>query len=271
MNFTEITPTQELLLAMAPIQEVIESFNSSVSKGKCPSDMEEQDRFSDLINTCREEFSPSERYLKALSRQYISQIERDGASVESDTLAEIVIQVTSSKEGFPNPDESSYLSFFIPTDSFGKSDPSSKRFLRIRQFPYHNDVSLRLWEAGACLAEYFLANKSRTAQKKVIELGAGVGLTGFVMAACCGVARIHLTGCTDACLRNLEHNISINKEWLAASGKAPIATQVSLSLAKLLTLLFTMMLYQKSPFLYDRVIWNGQILWREPRGLRVPT
>jgi hypothetical protein len=248
MCFTEITPTQELLLATAPIQEVIESFNSSVSKGKCPGDMVEQDRFSDLINSCREEYSPSERYLKALVRQYVSQVERDGASVESDTLAEIVIQTTLSKEGFPNPDESSYLSFSIPTDSSGNSDPSSKRLLRIRQFPYHNDVSLRLWEAGACLAEYFLANKSRTAQKKVIELGAGVGLTGFVIAGCCDVTGIHLTDYSDICLRNLEHNISINKELLAASGKAPIATQVSLSFAKLLTLLFTMMPYQKSLF-----------------------
>lgn len=260
-------PTEELLLAMAPIHEVIQSFNRSVSDGNCPGDFKEQDRFADLIISCREKFPPSERYLKALIRHYINQVEEDGGLVASDNLVEIVFQASLSKDMFPNPDESSYLSFFIPTGS-PASDASGCKLLRIRQFPYHNDVALRLWEAGACLAEYFLENKSRASQKRIMELGAGVGLTGLVLAGCCDAARVHLTDYTDASLLNLEHNIVVNKEWLSASGESPIITQVSLASSETLTSLVTTMPYQKSHGWNDRDTWNGQILCRGPRELR---
>ena len=78
--------------------------------------------------------------------------------------------------------------------------------------------SLRLWEAGACLAEYFLVNKRLSSGKNFIELGAGVGLTGLVVAGCCGATSVHMTDYTDACLLNMEHTIETNEEWLKKSG-----------------------------------------------------
>eukprot|EP00980_Cylindrotheca_fusiformis_P009369 scaffold2047_cov129-Cylindrotheca_fusiformis.AAC.48 len=223
---SQISATHELLFAMAPIEEVIESFNTSARSGNRPGGIQEQDRFANLISSCKEDFPPSPRYQKALISRYVGQIEQDGSSVASDALAEVVFQATLTKDDiFPNPEESSYLSFCIPPASLTKSCSDKKRFLRIRQFPYHNDVSLRLWEAGACLAEYFLENKYRVSRKKVVELGAGVGLTGLVLGGCCGVAGIHVTDYTDEALLNLEHNITVNKEWLSASGRKCSVTQ----------------------------------------------
>lgn len=218
-----ISPAQELLLAMAPIQDVIESFKSA-KPSKSSTEVGEQDLFSALVNSCRGEYSPSERYLKALIKLCISQLQNEP---ESDSLVELVFDATMSREAFPDPNESSYLSFFIPTTTPSDIANTNVPFLRIRQFPYHNDVSLRLWEAGACLAEFFLENKSMVSGKRVIELGAGVGATGLVIAGCCNATSVHLTDYTDVCRVNLEHNISINKEWLSTAKTKCVVSQVS--------------------------------------------
>ena len=48
--------------------------------------------------------------------------------------------------------------------------------LRIRTYPYHNDAGVaKVWEAGACLAEYIMYNPHLICDRNVVELGAGVG------------------------------------------------------------------------------------------------
>jgi hypothetical protein len=160
-----ISLTKELILAMAPIKEVIEAFINSCVEGHSFSDFEEQERFGELVTTCKGDFSPSERYLKTLIKYFVYQIERDEAVVESDTLAELVYEASVMKDKFPEPSESSYLSFFLPSNDKAEIQ---QNFLRIREYPYHNDVSLRLWEAGACLGEFFLANKGKVAMKRCV-------------------------------------------------------------------------------------------------------
>ncbi|CAJ1917261.1 unnamed protein product [Cylindrotheca closterium] len=169
-----------------------------------------------MISSCRESFPPSDRYLKALISMFVNRIEENGGAIESDDLAEIIFETMRSKAVAPNPGVSSYLSFYLPIEK--KGEPQGIAPIRIRQFPFHNDVSLRLWEAGACLAEYFLVNKHLSSGKKFIELGAGVGLTGIVVAGCCGATAVHLTDYTDECLLNMEHTIATNEEWLKKSG-----------------------------------------------------
>lgn len=211
-----IPPAQELILAMAPLNDVIKIFDSTIGNQDGIGSLESQDKFAALIGSCRENFPPSDRYLKAVIRIFVNQVEKNGGVIESDELAEIIFETMRSKEVAPNPDESSYLSFYVPIQN--KTEAQGIAPIRIRQFAYHNDVSLRLWEAGAFLAEYFLANKHLSSGKKLIELGAGVGLTGLVVAGCCGASGVHMTDHTDACLLNIEHNIATNEEWLKKSG-----------------------------------------------------
>ncbi|KAG7361443.1 lysine methyltransferase [Nitzschia inconspicua] len=205
--------TKKYILAMASIEEVIEHFRIVET---FDDKYQQQNAFAHIVESCWNEFGPSQRYLKRLVLQYVNQLEREGEAAESDALSELVLHVSLRKDNVPESNESCYLSFQIPEKE--GMDDSIDGWLRIRVFPYHNDVALRLWEAGAALAEYFLDHPFLLKNMHVIELGAGVGLTGLVIAACCNPSSVYLTDYTDVCRNNLRHNLEINRKWLARHG-----------------------------------------------------
>lgn len=210
-----------LLRAMAPIDDVIYVFNNSPH-----SPDEAQDIFGKVVESVWNDFGPSQRYLKRLIHQYVAHIENSGINVESDALLSVILRASLSKDRPPASDESCYLSFRVTNDERLVAPERACPFLRIRIFPYHNDVSLRLWEAGACLAEYFKEYPSKVAEKHVIELGAGVGLTGFVIAGCCRAKSVYLTDYTEECRENLANNLEINNKWLQEVGGGSKISQV---------------------------------------------
>lgn len=174
--------------------------------------VKEQDFFAATIEECWKEtgIGPSDRYCRNLIKDYVSRVEKSGTPIESDTLMDLVMRTSLVKKLPPTPDEFCYLCFPLP--------PKGRPLLKIREYPYHNDVALRLWEAGATLGEFFLANKSWVQGKRVVELGAGVGLTGLVIAGCCGAHHVSITDYTAECRENMDHNIGINQEWLRYGG-----------------------------------------------------
>lgn len=60
------------------------------------------------------------------------------------------------------------------------------------------------------LAEWCIQNKSKFENKSVLELGAGVGLTGITVNLECQPSRVVLTDCHDTVLAVLEKNVGIN-------------------------------------------------------------
>lgn len=59
-------------------------------------------------------------------------------------------------------------------------------------YPYHNDAGVaKVWEAGACLAEYIMHNPHLICDRNVVELGAGVGLTCLVAAGVAKAKTVH--------------------------------------------------------------------------------
>ena len=217
----DIDKTERLLLAMAPIEQVLHSFEgrSVVDQidGSKKIGLREQDTFAEMVKSHWKEIGPSDRYLKKVVQEFVSQIENEGSFIESDALADLVLRFSLSKDTLPEGNESCYLSFYLPMQSTATqaNDKDMTMPLHIRIFPYHNDVSLRLWEAGACLAEFFLHHPSILEGKDVIELGAGVGLTGLAVAACCKPSSIYLTDYTELCRLNLDHNLQVNQDLLA--------------------------------------------------------
>jgi predicted nicotinamide N-methyase len=217
--------SERLILAMASVDNVLVTFQREAQILLIASEHEnysiaEQDRFAKLVNGCWTDLGPSSRYIKALIRSYVAKVERAGVTMESNDLMDLVFRAsTKTEERVPSSEESCYLSFRLPPDD------RDRPWLRIQMYPYHNDVALRPWEAGAVLAEYFMQNSDLVRGKNVVELGAGVGLTGLTIAGCCGAKEVYMTDYTELCRVNLAHNISVNQDWLQASQENPRVTQ----------------------------------------------
>jgi hypothetical protein len=148
---------EDLLLAMAPLDVVFSSFvegcrakndsrnNDSDQKSSFQGSwysVEAQDQYAQLLGSNWNTFGPSERYLRKLVRYYVKRVEETpGAHLESDDLLSVVLKTSLKSDSLPNAEESCYLTFSVP-------DSNSNELLRIRVFPHHNDVALRLWEAS---------------------------------------------------------------------------------------------------------------------------
>jgi hypothetical protein len=232
------TTTKTLILAMAPIETVLDSLEGDKSNLDSQKSLY-QDVLAYLVESCWNDFGPSPRYLKRLVLHYVKILEQDGVALESNVLSQLVLKFSLGRETIPDSNESCYLSFPLPplssstsTTSFSLSSSRMHRnetidrnnedwMMRIRVFPYHNNVALRLWEAGAAMAEFFMEHPFMVRNQHVIELGAGVGLTGLVIAGYCRPARVYLTDYTDVGRSNLQHNLSVNRSWLLRHGISP--------------------------------------------------
>lgn len=178
-------------------------------------------------------FEPATRYIRKLVQSYARLIEdSDSKQIENDDLVEIMMDYqfrsrqshvgtgsTTLDENVPNPMDSCYVSFVVPTDfcstSFESTNDDHANIVGIKIYPHHNDVGVqKVWEAGAALSEFLIANRHYVQNKTVCELGAGVGLTGLVIAGVCQTKQVHMTDYTNATLENLEHNCVINKNWI---------------------------------------------------------
>ena len=247
---------EALIRSMAPIKSVIDSFalgtndlmNSQakfvslivlISK-QCDDISISNDaniKEEDIVDWSTITFLPSRRYMQKLLQQYIIKLEECNIELQDDNLASLVcyFSMTKCSSTLPDPTSSSLVTFRIPkSNSSMKSNdnddtsPSTNNrgnedddIIQIRTYPYHNDVGVaKVWEAGACLAEYIICNPHCTEDKNVVELGAGVGLTGLI-AAGYKAKSVHMTDYTEVCLDNLSYNVDINKEWLRKRGVLP--------------------------------------------------
>jgi predicted nicotinamide N-methyase len=237
---------ESLLRAMAPIDKALVAFMSSFNDDKDDSyswahpEVGQSHLATLLTRVTTPPFVPTRRYLRLLLARYASIMEREtDYQVEDEALAELIsehafgpvsppsLAVGSSAAGggmggsdAPDPDAHGYVSFLLPENEYTKTSSSpGENIVGIRVYPHHNDVGLRkVWEAGACLAEFLLSQPDLVHDKKVIELGAGVGLTGIVAAGLCQAKYFHMTDYTEGCLENMEHNIAINEGWLRRQG-----------------------------------------------------
>lgn len=244
MGVASFSPS-ELFRAMAPIELVLKSFQSYCCKetedtlDECNSDQsywvneDAQERFALLLRSilkpvcigCDEsiEFSPTDRYIRKVLSKFVAKVEENSCMIESDEFVELMMKYQmkpgTKNDSLPDPNECCYVSFELPILNNSNITRNIHRpandVVGIKIFPYHNDVGVRkIWEAGAALAEFFLVRPDLIKDKSVLELGAGVGLTGIVISGLCEPNRVHLTDYTDATLINMEHNISVNKHWI---------------------------------------------------------
>lgn len=226
---------------MAPIDKFLDAFISSFDNNDscwAQPDIGQAQLAALVAKVTMPPFVPTRRYLRLLLTRYTAKMEREaGCQIEDEALAELIavhaFGPSSLAKGpatgggigggdVPDPDAHGYVSFQVPHNGNAGtciSSPPDENIVGIRVYPHHNDVGIsKVWEAGACLAEFLVAHPGQIRDKKVLELGAGVGLTGIVAAGLCQTKHLHMTDYTEACLDNMEHNIAVNKDWLVRQG-----------------------------------------------------
>lgn len=235
--------TESFLASMAPIDLVIASlcdYDDSdeicAQNDKCSlwATFASQQKLAELVvASWYANYGQPHRYLRRLIRRYVSKIEALGSAELSDEIMEAMILASTppteslkkkllSSPCFSeyDPNECGHVTFLTNNSSDDKKEEvnvTSRKLttLKMRVFPQHNDVAvMKVWEAGSCLAEYFMDQPHLVSGKRVVELGAGLGFTGLILSGLCDADHVQITDYTPACLENLRHNLCINKEWL---------------------------------------------------------
>ena len=136
---------------------------------------------------------------------------------------EMVSSIISSGVPYPLPGgvdaherETKNLPAFIP---FSKRDGSCRFEVIIRNVPGNihgigqNAVGHILWPSATILSHYLVSTPSLISGKRVLEIGAGVGLCGLV-AAHLGAHSVVLSDSFQPILNNLIVNVELNRENL---------------------------------------------------------
>jgi hypothetical protein len=196
--------------AMAPLAPTLQLFlDHQATLSRCPSSVEAQDEFAECVSSDAA-FPVGAGYKLKLLNLYASKVERLGGFIESDNFSEVMVAAMSNAKLDDGMDPE-----YTCCQSF--ADARLGGVIASRIYPRHNDVGLRLWEAGYILAEFICDNPSLFAGKTVTELGAGCGLTGMIAGSVGRAKRVFVTDYTVETLDNMRHNVEINEAYLAVT------------------------------------------------------
>ena len=130
-------------------------------------------------------------------REYDIHTEEDGATSHQP----VDIFATAEEQ---DAYQSREYTFTHPSD--GKEVTISLR----EQEDYEVSTGTSIWKGSEILCDYLIAHPDRIRGKRVLELGAGVGLCGIVCAKLLGAAAVQLTDGDHVVLRNLRRNATSN-------------------------------------------------------------
>ncbi|KAL2917197.1 hypothetical protein HK105_203261 [Polyrhizophydium stewartii] len=147
------------------------------------------------------------RFLKAL----IERLEREGVEL-SEALYELLAETAVSVAGDGEPECD--RCYFLPPAPGTQTPVSGRRLERIVLREHVAEISqgttgLRTWQASLRLVEHLSAHREVVAGRRIVELGAGVGLLGLACRLL-GAASVHMTDVDDAVLARLAGNVAIN-------------------------------------------------------------
>ncbi|KAL4114235.1 hypothetical protein PRIC2_014915 [Phytophthora ramorum] len=152
-----------------------------------------------------DDFPPQRKYTYRFLKRYLDEIEAVQADADDglvEALMEFVLNAKLADDSL-NAEAMHHVSYTVPTTD-------SSVVVSCRVASVFNEVGLKLWEAGWLLAEYIIAHESEFRDRTVLELGAGVGFTGMVLACVCRSDRIVLTDYAPNVMQNLRYNVEIN-------------------------------------------------------------
>lgn len=75
-------------------------------------------------------------------------------------------------------------------------------------------TGLNVWESALAISEWAIENRGDFDNKRILELGAGTGLSSLIIAKCCSPKTLHITDGNDLVIENLVENVANNFEKL---------------------------------------------------------
>ncbi|CAM9587815.1 unnamed protein product [Pylaiella littoralis] len=175
-------------------------------------------------------YPPRREYVARVTKVLLDEVERAGDEpAEGLLLLRAALSSSSRDQRIGEDGDTAHESFWFPRcATTGDPNTSSKTksysrvslqaaggaFFSFRVANRDNEVGLRVWEAGRALAEFCLAHSDLLEGKSVLELGAGIGMTGMAVAASCGAREVVLTDYAPKVLANLNYNVEINRKLL---------------------------------------------------------
>lgn len=160
-------------------------------------------------NTIR--YPPSKAWLKHIAKKLENNIQNlvpDGnADIFSDSFIKFMIDAKLSR---PDEDDSAYVSY--------RSILDNNSLCTLKVLRYHNQVGTKVWEAGLFLGELLVLSNLNFSNRIIVELGAGVGVTGLIyMKSILNSPNVPdkyiMTDYDRTVLENLSNNIQLNFPW----------------------------------------------------------
>lgn len=71
-------------------------------------------------------------------------------------------------------------------------------------------TGLNVWESALALSEWAIENTETFQSKRVLELGAGTGVSSLIIGKCCSPKSMHITDGNERVIENLRENVSNN-------------------------------------------------------------
>lgn len=144
--------------------------------------------------------SVKKSYQYAFLKNFVKALEENNAEVH-DAIYEQLGLLCQDRDDSANYAFKHYL---IPSQKQVVTLKESKTFIS------EGTTGLCSWQASLALSEWLLKHSEKIANKKILELGAGTGLSGIVAAKCCNAKFVTLSDGSPAVVNLLRENLSLN-------------------------------------------------------------
>lgn len=149
-------------------------------------------------------YPPARSYTKQVLKALISSLQTSNTEVDEDLFTmffDYLNEETTITDGAQQTQDS------LPFCSYSVPGLPVVTFRLSRQL---NPVGLATWPAGFMLTELALYRPEIFENKRILELGAGVGITGIAVAKWMTVEKLVMTDYLGSVLDNLSHNVEIS-------------------------------------------------------------
>lgn len=148
-------------------------------------------------------YPPAKSYTKQVLKALISSLQSSNTEVDEDLFAmffDYLNEEATITDAAQSQDSLPFCSYSVP----------EKAVVSFRLSRQLNPVGLATWPAGFMLSELALYKPEVFENKRILELGAGVGITGIAIAKWMTVEKLVMTDYLGSVLDNLSYNVEIS-------------------------------------------------------------